>query len=182
MIRHIVDFRMVFETNRNGVTMTSMRIDNETKEIMELVRSHMRAMNPAIFTSDNSITKKTLKSYIRQHELEYLLHLKKDLSQTDVNILDNIIIKEDPSWKESRNRVDSHIDADIRESIKELGNYLFKKGEFNYKPGYNDILLFLLNHYCKYDKDFINPNLKAKFIIRKEKARRISNKKMMPTL
>lgn len=178
MIRHIVDFRMVFQTNRDGVTMTTMRIDNETKEMMELVRSHVRAMNSAAFTSDNSITKKTLKLYIRQYELEYLLD-KKDITQHEIDVLDDVIIKRDPSWKESRNRIDSHINQDVRESTKEFGNYLFKKGEFDQKPGYNEILSFLLNFYSKYDKDFINPNLKTKYIVRMEKARKMRNEQQV---
>lgn len=179
MIHHVVDFTMVFETNRDGVTITSMRIDNDTKDIMELVRSHIRAMNPAAFTADNSIVKKTLNLYIRQYELGYLLEDKmKEIEQSDVNILDDIIIKRDPSWKESRNRIDSHINGDVRESTKEFGNYLFKKGEFDKKPGYNEILSFLLDFYCKYDKDFINPNLKSKYIIRQEKLRRLRNKEL----
>lgn len=168
---------MVFQTNRNGVTITSMRIDNETKDVMELVRSHIRAINPGAFTSDNSIVKKTLKLYIREYELDYLLHLKKD-TMPDIDILDDVIAKKDPSWKESRNRIDSHIDEDVRESIKEFGNYLFKKGEFDQKPGYNEIVSYLFDFYCKYDKDFINPNLKTKYIVRQEKARRLRNKQL----
>jgi hypothetical protein len=165
---------MVFPTNRDGVTMTTMRIDNETKDIMELVRSHIKAMNSAAFTSDNSITKKTLKLYIRQYELDYLLH-KKEITQKEIDILDNVIATRDPTWKESRNRIDSHVDAEVRESMKEFGNHLFKKGEFNYKPGYNETVLYLLSDYCKHNKDFINPNLKTKYIIRMEKTRRLRN-------
>lgn len=169
---------MVFTTNRDGVTITSMRIDNDTKKMIELVRSHIRAINTAVFTSDNSIVKKTLNLYIREYELQYLLDLKKDITQAEIDALDDIIIKRDPTWEESRNRIDSHINDDIRESTKEFGNYLLEKGEFDKKPGYNEIIAYLLDFYCKHDKNFINPNLKTKYIIRQEKARRMRNKQL----
>ena len=164
---------MFYENKENGVMITSIRIDNETKKNIELVRSHIKAINDAVFTSDNSVAKKALNLYIRKYELEYLLNNK--INQKEVDILDDIIIKRDPSWKEKRDRIDEHISMDIKNSMREFGNYLQEKEEFDHKPTYNELVSYLLNNYSKNDKDFINPIVKTKYIIRREKIRRMKN-------
>ena len=98
--------------------------------MIDVVRSHIRSINPDVFTSDNSIVKKGLNIYIKRYKIEYLLEYEKmkKLKQSDIDDLDKMIIKRDPEWKERRNRIDEHLNLNIKDKIKDYGDYLENKG------------------------------------------------------
>lgn len=180
MIHNKNELLMFYKNKENGVTITSMRIDNETKKMVEIMRQYIRAVNPDVYTSDNSIIKKALYRNIKANDLEYLLDddINKKMTFTQIKTLDNIITKRcDPDWKVKKDRVDEHIDSKIKDYVKELGMHLFDKNEFDHKPTYNEILLYLLSYYSEQNKDFINPNIRSKYIIRQEKIKQYNENK-----
>ena len=179
MTRHEIEL-MFYKNKENGITITSMRIDNETKKLVEVMRQYIKAVNPDVYTSDNSIIKKALYNNIKKHDLDYLLDdkLKDKMTKTRIKMLDNIISDNyDFNWKVKKDRIDNCIDSDIKDGMKELGLHLFEKKEFNHKPTYDEILLYLLSYYSEQNKDFVNPNIRSKYIIRQEKIKQCQENK-----